>query len=80
MVLHALGTGQILKSDLGIHTHRSDLTLSMCLRCRPNYESSTKTVYKDLNPTFDEFFEVGNLPAGTSVLVEVRTQHRMHLS
>jgi hypothetical protein len=34
--------------------------------------SSTKTVYKDLNPTFDEFFEVGNLPSGTSVLVEVR--------
>jgi hypothetical protein len=33
---------------------------------------STKTVYKDLNPTFDEFFEVGNLPGGTSVLVEVR--------
>ncbi|WIA14980.1 hypothetical protein OEZ85_001688 [Tetradesmus obliquus] len=32
---------------------------------------TTKTVYKDLNPTFDEFFEVGNLPGGTSVLVEV---------
>ncbi|KAF6264384.1 hypothetical protein COO60DRAFT_1698406 [Scenedesmus sp. NREL 46B-D3] len=32
---------------------------------------TTKTVYKDLNPTFDEFFEIGNLPAGTSVLVEV---------
>ncbi|PSC68243.1 cytidine deaminase 1 [Micractinium conductrix] len=31
----------------------------------------TRTVLKDLNPTFDEFLEVGNLPAGACLKAEV---------
>lgn len=31
----------------------------------------TRTVFKDRNPQFDEFFEMGNLRAGTVLAAEV---------
>lgn len=31
----------------------------------------TRTVQKSLNPVFDEFFELSNLPAGATLMVEV---------
>ncbi|GAB4814268.1 hypothetical protein N2152v2_001314 [Parachlorella kessleri] len=31
----------------------------------------TRTAWKDLNPHYDEFFEVGNLPEGSQLLAEV---------
>ncbi|KAL4430923.1 hypothetical protein ABPG75_006179 [Micractinium tetrahymenae] len=31
----------------------------------------TRTMFKDLNPQYDEFFEVGNLQAGTALAAEV---------
>lgn len=34
----------------------------------------TKTVQKSLNPVFDEFFELCNLPAGSTLVIEVWDQ------
>ncbi len=45
-------------------------------RCLVIYHRSqmrrTRTVFKDRNPQFDEFFEMGNLQSGTVLAAEVR--------
>lgn len=38
---------------------------------QPALQYKTQTVHRDLNPRWDEFFEVGNLPAGSLLEAEV---------
>lgn len=58
-----------LLCDVGEVASQCEAASHACVRllrgCR------TKTVYRDLNPTFDEFFELANLPTNTSVIFEV---------